>query len=613
MKKGLILCLALVLAFGVAFAFNPKFVPVAKELDGQTGLTQVVKPSASKNTADSVCANVHINSAYISGLNPLDMDPTTGDVFFVYRNSVDGNVYYVGTVNAGVSWSIQGPLAGASIRYPSALADIVNNKPYIFTNRGIVDPLSGAVNFCDQGGYGSGLWDAETWIDTLGRGSEATSAYYCVTAAMGTNGILHCSAPYWDVNTPDASFYYRSEDGGATWNTQVPRSLNLFFYDLPGTWDSLNIFGDGNPVVHDSLYNDGGYVDQPHIWCSATGDTVMLSSTGIKDTMHVTSGDDFIEGSYYWRNFYKMSYDAGLSWSPLTWVDVDPDTAYHWGPTVCAASFLDKDGYPHFVDGMARDTVLIVRGTERKPETLASYGPNSGLWDLHLTASGWTMTKIAGCTDTISDGTYDLPTFVEAGVGPDGEIAISWASGYYSDDATYNNGNDYIDVYVAGTKDNGATYSAPVKLTDGTEICAFPHIARHFQGAGSTIPVFYQTGTRGNIHWVEYDEVFKPTGVEGNSSDVVVTNFKLNQSRPNPVNKLAELSFNLPKAGNYSLKVYNIAGQVIRTLDGKGNAGQNNVTWNGMDNSGRQVANGVYLYNLNAFGNSATKKLVVVR
>jgi hypothetical protein len=32
-----------------------------------------------------------------------------------------------------------------------------------------------------------------------------------------------------------------------------------------------------------------------------------------------------------------------------------------------------------------------------------------------------------------------------------------------------------------------------------------------------------------------------------------------------------------------------------------------------MDNGGRKVANGVYLYNLNAFGNSATKKLVVVR
>ncbi|MBI4727149.1 hypothetical protein HY768_08010, partial [candidate division TA06 bacterium] len=49
------------------------------------------------------------------------------------------------------------------------------------------------------------------------------------------------------------------------------------------------------------------------------------------------------------------------------------------------------------------------------------------------------------------------------------------------------------------------------------------------------------------------------------------------------------------------------------TLDGKGEAGRNTVTWNGQDNSGCKTANGVYLYNLQAFGHSATKKLVVIR
>ena len=103
------------------------------------------------------------------------------------------------------------------------------------------------------------------------------------------------------------------------------------------------------------------------------------------------------------------------------------------------------------------------------------------------------------------------------------------------------------------------------------------------------------------------------TGITGAPITVNVGKFSLNQSRPNPVNKLAELSFTLPRSGNYSLKIYNIAGQVIRVLDSKGNAGLNKVSWNGLDNNGRMVANGVYLYNLQAFGNSATKKLIVVR
>jgi hypothetical protein len=602
MKKGLILCLALVLTVGVAFAFNSRVLPVARELDGQSGLVQPVKQTASKNVADSVVGNVHINSCYIPGVLPLDMDPTTGDAFFIYRSSTNGNVYYVGTSDQGANYSIQGPLAANTIRYPSGMADVVNNKPYIFTNRGIVDPLSGAVTIVDQGGYSAGLWDPEVWIDTLGRASSGALAYYCVVGAMGTNGVIHAVCPYWGGSTPDAVFYYRSTDGGTTWNVPDPRSTNLFFYDLPGTSDSLVIFG-ANPVVHDSLYNEGGksYVDQPRIWCSATGDTVLLASSGVK-----TLADSTTHGSLRWNYFYKISYDAGVSWSPFTWVDIDPDTLWSWGFNGAGAAFLDKNGYPHFVDGYYRDSLPKFTAAG---ETLYTAGPLSGLWDLHLTAAGWKMTQVSSCIDTLTDGTYDVPYFCEAGIGPDGEIGVAFASGYFSS-ASSNNGNSYMDIYVSGTLNNGASYSTPVKLTDGTEQCAFPHISRHLRGAGTKFPVYYQVGTRGNIHWVDYDSVF--TGVEGQPSDVVSA-FKLNQSRPNPVNKLAELSFTLPRSGSYSLKIYNIAGQVVRTLDGRGNAGQNKVTWNGLDNNSRKVANGVYLYNLNAFGNSATKKLVVVR
>jgi len=100
-----------------------------------------------------------------------------------------------------------------------------------------------------------------------------------------------------------------------------------------------------------------------------------------------------------------------------------------------------------------------------------------------------------------------------------------------------------------------------------------------------------------------------------NSEPDLLKSYKyiLEQSRPNPANKEANLSFTLPKSGNYRLKIYNISGQVVKTLDGKGNAGKNTVTWNGLDNGGRKAANGVYLYNLQAFGNSATKKMIVLR
>lgn len=102
-------------------------------------------------------------------------------------------------------------------------------------------------------------------------------------------------------------------------------------------------------------------------------------------------------------------------------------------------------------------------------------------------------------------------------------------------------------------------------------------------------------------------------GINGTPIAVNGGKLSLNQNRPNPVKGNTEIAFNLPKAGNYSLEIFNITGQIIRSLDGKGDAGLNKVSWNGTDNNGRKVSSGVYLYALKAQGNSATKKLVVVK
>ncbi|MBI5806691.1 T9SS type A sorting domain-containing protein [candidate division TA06 bacterium] len=102
-------------------------------------------------------------------------------------------------------------------------------------------------------------------------------------------------------------------------------------------------------------------------------------------------------------------------------------------------------------------------------------------------------------------------------------------------------------------------------------------------------------------------------GVEGQTQSKPVHSFALNQSRPNPVKGSAEIAFNLPKAGSYSITIYNILGQPVNVLEGRGNAGANKVSWNSCDKNGQKVSNGVYLYTLKSLGNTATKKLVVVR
>jgi len=83
---------------------------------------------------------------------------------------------------------------------------------------------------------------------------------------------------------------------------------------------------------------------------------------------------------------------------------------------------------------------------------------------------------------------------------------------------------------------------------------------------------------------------------------------------PNPVRDGTTFRFNLASPGNVSLKVYNISGQLVKTLaDGPKPAGQHGVAWGGRDANGQKVAAGVYLYRLDAGSYSAVKKLTVIR
>jgi hypothetical protein len=90
--------------------------------------------------------------------------------------------------------------------------------------------------------------------------------------------------------------------------------------------------------------------------------------------------------------------------------------------------------------------------------------------------------------------------------------------------------------------------------------------------------------------------------------------FALGAPIPNPFSGQAEIRFQLPVASNVSLKIYNITGQLVNTLVSEARpAGYYSVPWNGKNDKGQTMSNGVYFYSLEAGSFKATKKITLIK
>ncbi len=99
-----------------------------------------------------------------------------------------------------------------------------------------------------------------------------------------------------------------------------------------------------------------------------------------------------------------------------------------------------------------------------------------------------------------------------------------------------------------------------------------------------------------------------------NKEELIPETYSLHNNYPNPFNPSTTISFSIPKVSEIELSVINILGQVVRTLhDGQITAGNHEVVWDGKNESGSQVASGVYFYRLKADGFEDSKKMVMLK
>jgi hypothetical protein len=93
------------------------------------------------------------------------------------------------------------------------------------------------------------------------------------------------------------------------------------------------------------------------------------------------------------------------------------------------------------------------------------------------------------------------------------------------------------------------------------------------------------------------------------------TEFALLQNFPNPFNPETTIKYNLAEATDVHLRIFNIVGQVVRTLVAeRQSAGRYQVRWSGTDDRGASASSGIYFYELSAGGKfQDVKRLMLLK
>jgi len=100
----------------------------------------------------------------------------------------------------------------------------------------------------------------------------------------------------------------------------------------------------------------------------------------------------------------------------------------------------------------------------------------------------------------------------------------------------------------------------------------------------------------------------------GDNKQFVAKNFSLEQNYPNPFNPSTQITYTIAAAGNYNLSVYNVLGELVKTISQADLVpGHYKAEWNGKNNLGKNAASGVYFYKLVGKDLSLTRKMVLMR
>jgi len=201
------------------------------------------------------------------------------------------------------------------------------------------------------------------------------------------------------------------------------------------------------------------------------------------------------------------------------------------------------------------------------------------------------------------------------------------------------NGNHWLHVKLVGTLSNRSAIGARVRVVAGNSVWirevngGSGYLSQNSLlvefGLGSATSVDsvqvtwphdsglgqFQTSARTNIASDQTITMIEPGGSASAVGNVLPAGYILHANFPNPFNPQTSIRFEFPETARVSLRIYDVAGHLVRTLmaNETRNAGQHEETWDGRGRVGDVLPAGGYFYRLEVGGYGETRQMTLVK
>ena len=421
---------------------------------------------------------------------------------------------------------------------------------------------------------------------SLDRGGTFEDAIRLVDAIGGIPSIATNNLDIVHIVWPQEGIYYkRSIDGGVNWendtmisidNTSSTPAIATAGENLAHIMWKEEVGGTTYTFLYTRSTDGGANWDTPVQIVTATDATQLATTTALpcpslstaNNLVHLVWQDsqDDSSGEIY----YRHSADSGKTWESTA--RLTTDTLFSFYPTVASSGNL------------------VYVGWLEKTSTDSFYH-----YSFRRSTNGGADWDDPVCV--IPPKPIDLENGIPQLNARDELVVVVWG----------NNVEDNLSVWFKYSTDSGLNW--------GNAECI-----------SASANAFYPSATiddSGHIHivWTDqrdgpnnaYHTRYSLVGIEEETKRTSNLTLSVN---PNPFNAGTQIRFEMPTsiATDVSLRIYNISGELVRTLlKGERISGIYTTSWDAKDERGRAIENGVYFCRFATKNHSITKKVILIK